>query len=277
MLGKNGFSVLMSVYKNDDAACLQEALASIFAQTYLPAEVVLVADGPLSVEADAVLELYKIKCKIIRLPQNRGLGAALQAGLKECSHPLVARMDSDDICLPTRFELQLAAFAKDKALSVCGGAIEEIDFKTKKPIALRRLPLGDAEIKQFIKFRCPFNHMTVMFKKEDILSCGGYEPKFLMEDYSLWVNCAAKGLKMQNLPQVLVRARMDGKSYQRRGGYKYFKSNKALQEQMLSYGMISLPTYIFNLFVRFSVQVIMPDALRGLFYKVALRSGKNAK
>ncbi len=276
MSGKNGFSVLMSVYKNDDASCLQEALISVFAQTYLPAEVVLVADGPLSPQLDLVLELYKAKCKIIRLPENMGLGAALQAGLRECSFPLVARMDSDDICLPTRFELQLAAFTKDKDLSVCGGAIEEIDSKTQKPIALRRLPQSDAEIKKFLKLRCPFNHVTVMFKKYDILSCGGYEAKFLMEDYSLWVKCAAKGLKMQNLPQVLVKVRMDGKSYQRRGGYKYFKSNKALQDEMLALGMISAPEYFFNLLVRFCVQVLMPNSVRGLFYKAALRS-KNAR
>lgn len=274
---KNSFSVLMSVYKNDDALCLKEALDSIFAQTIPPAEVVLVSDGPLTDKLDAVLGEYKDKCKIIRLPHNMGLGAALQTGLKECSYSLVARMDSDDICQPDRFELQLAAFEKDAKLSICGGAIEEIDFKTKETIALRRLPQTDAEIKQFLKLRCPFNHMTVMFKKADILACGGYEAKFLMEDYSLWVNCAAKGLKMCNLPQILVRARMDEKSYQRRGSYRYFKSNKALQDEMLALGMISLPTYIFNLFIRFSVQVILPNSLRGWFYKKALRSRKNER
>ncbi len=274
---KNSFSVLMSVYKKDDAFCLKEALESVFAQTCPPAEVVLVSDGPLTPQLDTVLDSYKDKCKIIRLPQNMGLGTALQTGLKECSHPLTARMDSDDICQPDRFELQLAAFEKDKNLSICGGAIEEIDFKTKETIALRRLPQTDAEIKRFLKLRCPFNHMTVMFKKADILSCGGYEAKFLMEDYSLWVHCAAKGLKMYNLPQVLVRARMDAKSYQRRGSYKYFKSNKALQDEMLALGVISLPTYLFNLFIRFAVQVILPNSLRSLFYKKALRSGKNAR
>ena len=271
MIGENGFSVLMSVYKNDDAACLQEALASIFAQSCPPAEVVLVADGEVSPQIDLVLELYKAKCKIIRLPHNAGLGAALQKGLGECSHPLVARMDSDDISRPQRFELQLSAFAKDKNLTLCGGAIEEIDFKTKRSIAVRKTPLTDTEIKRFIKTRCPFNHVTVMFKKDDILSCGGYLPFHFLEDYYLWARLAAAGKTMRNLPDVLVDVRSGAQMYARRGGYKYFKSNKALFKEMYTLGLINYPLYIFNLIVRFSVQVVLSNSLRGLFYRRVLR------
>lgn len=265
------FSVLMSVYQKDDAACFKEALQSIFKQTVPPSEVVLVADGPLTPALDAVAAEYQNSLKIIRFKQNQGLGAALQAGLKECSFPLVARMDSDDIALPNRFELQLAVFDADKDLSILGGAIEEIDFKTKGHIAFRRLPQSDAEIKKFIKLRCPFNHMTVMFKKDDILACGGYIPFHFLEDYYLWVRCAAKGLKTANLPDVLVLARADAKLYARRGGMKYFKSNKALYSKMLEEGVINLPTYLFNLTIRFCVQVLFANSLRGAFYRRFLR------
>jgi len=265
------FSVLMSVYKNDDSACFKEALQSVFSQTLPPAQVVLVADGPLNEPLEQVVAQYKDALTIVRLKQNGGLGAALQAGLKECAYPLVARMDSDDISLPNRFELQIKAFEADKNLSIVGGVIREIDFKTKEQKALRVTPLKDKEIKRYLKTRCPFNHVTVMFKKQDILDCGGYLPLHLMEDYYLWARCAAAGKKMLNLPDILVNVRVDAKMYGRRGGYSYFKSNKAVYKKMLELGIVNRPLYLFNLTVRFCVQVMLPNTARQIFYGRVLR------
>ena len=85
-------------------------------------------------------------------------------------------MDSDDISLPDRFEKQIKAFETDKDLSVLGGAIREIDSESKEEVSFRRLPQSDAELKNFLKTRCPFNHMSVMFRREAVLECGGYIP-----------------------------------------------------------------------------------------------------
>lgn len=265
------FSVLMSVYRKDNPAWFREAVQSVFSQSCTPAETVLTADGPLTEELEAVIDEFKDKLKIVRLEKNMGLGAALNAGLKECSYPLVARMDSDDISLPDRFEKQIKAFEADKDLSVLGGAIREIDSESKEEVSFRRLPQSDAELKNFLKTRCPFNHMTVMFRREAVLECGGYIPLHLMEDYYLWARMAAKGCRFANLADILVNARTDKNLYSRRGGWKYFKSNKAIADKMLSLGLISLPVYLFNLAVRFCVQVIMPNSVRSIFYKKALR------
>lgn len=124
-----------------------------------------------------------------------------------CKYPLVALVDADDINLPTRFEKLLNCFERDCALSVVGGQIEEADPVTLKPFAEEKVPLTDADIKNYIKTRSPFNQMTVMLKKEDVLKAGGYRTYHLFEDYDLWVRMAAAGLKMQNLPDTLVKGK----------------------------------------------------------------------
>ena len=264
----------MSVYAKDKAPYLKEALDSVINQTRPPDEIILIADGPVPQDITDMLESYKktTPClKVFYHPLNQGLGPVLAQGAVYCSHNLIARMDSDDICAPERFEKQLACFAQDADLSIIGGQIEEFDAKTLKTIARRNVPLTDAEIKERLKSRSPFNHPSVMFKKTDILAAGGYRPFHLFEDYDLWMRMAARGLKMRNLPDILLRMRVDSNLYARRGGWKYFKSNKAAQDELLKLKIISLPRWVFNITVRFTAQVLMPNPVRSLFYKRALR------
>ena len=261
----------MSVYVKERPAWLEESLNSVFGQTVSPAQVVLVCDGPLTPELDGVIDKFKDKLTLICLQKNGGLGPALNEGLKHCTYDLVARMDTDDIALPDRFEKQLKVFSQDKDLAVLGGAIMEIDSETKQEVSFRRLPQSDGEIKQFLKTRCPFNHMTVMFRKQAVSDCGSYLPLYFMEDYYLWARMAAKGCKFGNLADILVNARTDKNLFERRGGWKYFKSNKAIAGKLLELGLISYPTYLFNMAVRFCVQVLMPNKVRSIFYKKVLR------
>lgn len=110
-----------------------------------------------------------------------------------------------------------------------------------------------------------------MFKKNLILQVGNYQPFHLMEDYYLWARCAAQHFKMGNMSSILVRVRVNAAMYGRRGGWEYFKSNVALSAALRRWGLISWPVYLFNLAVRFTVQVAMPNFLRSLFYKKILR------
>ena len=104
------FSVLMSVYTKEKPLFLSESIRSIVNQTLMPNEVVILKDGPITVELNLVLEGFKNEypdiIKIIPLKENIGLGLALRKGMLECSNDYVARMDSDDICDEKRFELQ---------------------------------------------------------------------------------------------------------------------------------------------------------------------------
>ena len=104
------FSVILSLYFKEQPSYLIQSLDSIFSQTLLPDEIVLVKDGPLTPELDNIVSEYEKRyniIKVIPLEKNLGLGKALNEGLKHCSHDLVARMDTDDIAYPNRFEKQV--------------------------------------------------------------------------------------------------------------------------------------------------------------------------
>ena len=268
------FSVLMSVYAKDRPAWVRQALDSVLSNTTKPTEVVVVIDGPVSADLQVVLDEFSSKfqqIKLYPLQKNGGLGPALAYGLQQCSNELVARMDADDISLPDRFEKQLAYFTAHPDTAVLGGQIQEIDGETLQPVAIRTVPQTDAEIKRFLKTRCPFNHMTVMFKKLAVLAVGNYTPFHLMEDYYLWARLAAKGYQMANLPDIVLHARVDAALYGRRGGWKYFKSNYAISNKLCELNLISWPIHAFNTGVRFGVQVLMPNSMRSYFYRKALR------
>ena len=265
------FSVLMSVYHKDNPVWLKQAIESVLNNTVKPNQIVLVVDGQISNELEQVLIEYKDSLDILRLEQNSGLGIALQQGLLKCKYPLVARMDSDDISLPNRFELQLKEFENNPNLTMVGGYIQEFDSQTNEKTSIRKVPLLDNQIKQYIKTRSPFNHPTVMFKKEDVLKVGNYQTFYQMEDYYLWARLVNAKLQMKNIPEILLNFRTDKNMFSRRGGYKYFKSNKEISKQMLKMKIINYPYYLFNISVRFITQVLMPNNIRTLFYKKVLR------
>ena len=261
----------MSVYCKDSQEWLRKAIESIISQTAKPKEIIIVCDGPLTPELDKVLLEKNNYIKTHRLEKNMGLGEALRQGLEQCSCGLVARMDSDDISVPDRFEKQLAFFEKNPGLAAAGGFIEEFDSQTLKPVSIRKVPLTEAEIRKFLKSRNPMNHVSVMFRKDAVMKVGGYKTFPLLEDYYLWARMAAMGLTLMNQPDILVKVRVDANMYGRRGGFKYFKSNLALSRKLKELGLITLPEHIFNACVRFCVQVLMPEQLRSFFYKKALR------
>lgn len=267
------FSVLMSVYAKEKPEYLRESLDSILCQTVMPTEIVIVKDGPLTEELDAVIASYEEKhpglYTLVPLPENRGLGLALREGMLHCNHELVARMDSDDICRKDRFEKQLAAFEADPALDVVGSYILEFEESPEHTVCRRTVPLTDTEIKQYQRKRDGFNHVSVMFRKSAVLKAGNYQHCPLMEDTLLWVNMFKSGAVGQNIPEDLVYVRIGKDMYERRGGYAYYKKYKAARKQIRKTGYISYFDYISSLFVQFVV-AMMPNKLRGFVFKKIL-------
>lgn len=272
------FSVLISVYKNDEKEYLKEALDSVINQTVKPNEIVLVEDGPISEELNNFIDNYandsKYEFKIIKLNKNQGLGNALRIGLENCKYQIVARMDSDDICLPNRFEKQILEFEKNKNLSILGGMIEEFIETPENIIGKREVPLEDNDIKEYLKSRCPFNHMTVMFKKDDVIKVGNYIEWHYNEDYYLWLRMYLAGCYFKNLEDTLVYVRVGEEMYKRRGGYEYFKSEKKVQKYMLENKIINPVKYMYNVLLRFCLQVLMPNNIRAFIFKKFARKSK---
>lgn len=265
------YSVLMSLYKKEKPEYLRLAIDSMINQTVSPDEIVIVEDGPLTDELYAVLDEYSMLHRV-KNETNLGLGISLQKGLLATKNDVVARMDTDDIAGISRCEKQLEFLNSNPDISVVGGQIEEFIGSPDHIVAKRIVPLKDIELKEFNKKRCPFNHMTVMFKKKDITEAGSYQDWFWNEDYYLWNRLALAGKKFANLPDVLVLVRTGEDMYQRRGGIKYFQSEAKLQKFMLDNNIINKPRYLINISERLVLQVLMPNKLRGWIFRTFARN-----
>ena len=180
------FSVLMSLYIKEKPEYFKACMDSILSQTVRPDQIVIVKDGPITAELEQMLEQYTLQdpslYTLVPLETNRGLGLALAEGVLHCRNELIARMDTDDICRPDRFEVQLSEFEQDPMLDVCGSHIVEFEDDPSRIVTQRRVPLTDAEIKAYQKRRDGVNHVTVMFRKSKVLAAGNYQSCLLMED-----------------------------------------------------------------------------------------------
>lgn len=270
------FSVAMSVYKNDNPIFFDRALQSITEnQKVMPTEIVIIVDGPVDKKINAVIEKYSEKygnLNVIRLDKNAGLGNALKLAIENAKYELIARMDSDDVSAPNRFEQQLEIMTKNSAVDIVGGDISEFIGDENNIVAKRKVPILDKEIKEYLKTRCPFNHMTVMYKRSAVLKSGNYIDLFYNEDYWLWIRMVENNCIMANTGTILVNARVGEDMYKRRGGKQYFNSEMFLQKYMLKNGIINLPTFVLNSSKRFVVQMLLPNAIREWVFKTFART-----
>lgn len=271
------FSVLLSVYRKEQPAYLLQCLTSIFNQTLLPDEVVLVKDGPLTDALDEVIEIFCRKypaLKVIPLTENQGLGKALNEGLKHCSYDLIARMDTDDIAKPERFAKQVAVFQSYPEFDVVGAWIDEFEGIPKNVISVRQLPEMHEEIVRFAQKRNPINHPVVMFRKSAVEKAGSYQHFPLFEDYYLWVRMLLNDARFYNLPESLLYFRFSPDMFKRRGGWIYARDEFKFQRTLLSIGFIGYSRFVRNVGIRF-VSRIIPNRLRTLLYKKFLRKTRN--
>lgn len=272
------FSVAISVYKNDRAEHFDRALESITdLQSVKPSEIVLVVDGPITEKLDAVIDKYVEKYnnfKVIRLPQNGGLGNALRIAVGNCSHELIARMDSDDVAVSTRFEEQLKFFSDNEKIDIVGGDITEFIDDEDNVVGKRVVPVKHEEITEYMKRRCAFNHMSVMYRKAAVQRAGSYLDLFWNEDYYLWIRMMEHGCIFANTGTVLVNVRTGADMYKRRGGKKYYQSEVVLQKYMRDRKIITSSTYFMNCAKRFVVQRLMPNSLRGWVFRTFARTCK---
>lgn len=267
------FSVLISLYCKENPVFLRESLNSIFHQTLLPDEIILVEDGPLTPELYAVVEDFAgqhVEIKRVHLEKNVGLGLALNEGLRHCSCELVARMDTDDVAKPERFAKQVDFMARHPDIAVCGSWIDEFIGTTDNVVSYRRIPETPEELAVFGRKRNPLNHPSVMFRKHAVEAVGGYEHFPLFEDYWLWARMQTSGYLIYNLQESLLWFRTSADVYRRRGGWRYATTELRFQYSLWRIGYISFVNMVYNGATRFFVR-ILPNTIRKILYNKMVR------
>lgn len=268
------YSVLMSVYYKEKPEYLKQAIESIQEQTFPTDNFVLVCDGPMTSELDKIIENKQLEMRnvldVVRLPNNVGLGMALNEGIKHCKNELVARMDSDDVAYPYRCDRQMKIFRKYPEVAICSGTVEEFSASLEVIDAKRVLPETNNEIIQFAKQRNPFNHPCVMYKKTAVESVGSYQDFYLLEDYYLWIRMLMAGYQGYNIQEPLLHMRAGSDMYKRRAGWKYTESQVSLFRFMRDKRFINNKQYIKSCMIR-SGSALAPNWLRKLMFKKVLR------
>lgn len=266
------YSVLMSVYHKEQPAYLRDSINSMLNQTVKPDEIVLVKDGPLTEALEKVIYEYKDNpiLNVVELKENVGLGKALNIGLTKCRNEIVARMDTDDICEVERCEKQYKILISED-ISVLGASVAEFIDKKDNIVAYKDVITNHSKIIRRMKYRNAINHPTVMFKKSDVISAGSYQHWFLNEDYYLWIRMILRGYKFMNIDEPLVRMRITNETYLRRGGWKYFITQKKLFDFMLKENFINIMEYIYNNTIRFVTRLLVPNKFREILYLNLLR------
>lgn len=272
----NKYSVLMSIYKNDDPDFLKLALESVYDnQTVKPDEIVVVFDGPLNEKLYAVLGSFKSgKEEVVKYyPQdvNHGLGEALRIGSEYCSGDYILRMDSDDISDSHRFEKQIQYIENHPEIDVVGTDIAEFNHSPdESDKRVRSCPENHDDIVNMGKRRNPMNHVSVCMKKSALMKCGGYQTLLLLEDYYLWLHMIGAGCKLANIHESLVYVRVGNGFDSKRGSKERITGWKVLQDYMLSIGMINKKEAMMNM-MYINVFVKTPSWLKKILYSKILR------
>lgn len=262
-MNKN-YSVLMSVYASESPLNLRQSIDSIKAQDLKPSEFVLVIDGPIGPDLNEVIESFP-EIKLVRLPQNVGLGAALNEGLKHVTNELVARMDSDDIAFPSRMSKQVEKM--NEGYDLISAPVQEFTNTTSYVTGKRDIPYTKEDIIAYSHKRNPFNHPCVMFRKSCVLASGGYNSDFpYFEDYDLWIRMLKNDARVANLSEPLLFMRTDEGMYLRRGGKKYAALMLNFHKHLLKTGWTTKWEYISGALPH-AIVCIMPEFIRRAVYR----------
>jgi glycosyltransferase involved in cell wall biosynthesis len=269
------FALLISVYDGDRPDYVRRALRSAIAdQTVRPDQVIIVRDGPVSAELEQCLDDITATCVIpvtfVPLEHNGGLGPALDRGLAASWFDVVARMDADDIAMPHRFEVQLPLMAE---ADIVGSGLLEFVADTDQIVGQRVPPIDPGRIARYARIHDPFNHPTVVYRRQAVLAAGGYGDHPLMEDYALFARMIQGGARTANVAEPLVFYRVGETAFKRRGGMALLRSEVRLQRQFRRSGFTSPAEYVRNVLVRGGYRLI-PWWLRRAVYRplVALLS-----
>lgn len=268
------YSILTTLYKNDSPKFLKQSIDSMLAQTVLTNDYVIVADGPLTEELDEVLVGYENThnfFNIVRLSENGGLGVALREGLKYCKNDLVARLDADDLSMPTRCEKQLTLFDSDPDLVIVGSDMYEFDSNPDEITDLKHMPSSPEQIYKYGKRRNAFNHSSVMYRKSVIEEHGSYSTMRRSQDIELFSKILYAGCKCRNINEPLIKFRCGDTRVKRKKKWSNVKSDLRIFKNNYKMGYAGFGDYLYVVITQIGF-FILPTKLAGYLYMKLFRT-----
>lgn len=268
MKNSEQFSVLISIYYKEKPFFFKQALDSLMNQSKKPNEIVLVKDGKLTTELEDVITLfitnYPNLFKIVPLLENKGLGNALSFGILACSNEIIARMDTDDICMPTRFEKQIDFLNCNPNIDVVGSNVEEFNIEPGDLKRYRKMPEKGDKLLKYSKFRNPLNHPTVMYRKTKVLAAGNYNGEILLfEDFSLFIRMLKNGSNFYNIQESLLNFRtgLGMEVIKRRSGFFYFKNEWMFSVLALRIKQLNFFEWLFYISTKLPLRMLPPRVI----------------
>ena len=225
----------MSVYRSEKGEYLDRSLQSVWDdQTRKPEQIVLIEDGAIPEELELIIDSFQLrvnasgvaKMVVVKLPVNGGLTKALNAGIKHVTGDLIARMDSDDISAPQRFELQEKFFRENPEIDILGGSMQEFDNE-HECLNVRHYPLTHEDACKYIVKACPLAHPAVMMRRRIFDEGLHYDERYRMsQDIKLWYDAILAGYRMANLQEIVLFFRQQGDVFRRRSRVKAWNEFK---------------------------------------------------
>lgn len=266
----SGVCVLMSTYASEKADNLKISLESLYGQTIAPERIVLVVDGEIDGDQEAVLADFSMntsgpKLTLVRLPQNGGLAAAMNAGLAYCDCPYVMRMDSDDVCLPDRLEHQVRYMHENPDIDLVSCWSEEFGEGLPKS-QFKVSPTQHEALRQALCWRNVIAHSGILVRTETLRRIGGYRADFgLLEDYDLYVRLMTAGARFHVIPKVMLRVRTSLSQKQRRGNFKYALKEIKFRLNCLRVGFIKAHQFLLITTLYTAFRIITPGIRQRLY------------
>lgn len=210
-------SVIMSTY-NANPEHLRQAISSILKQTYQNFELIIVNDGSTTINPEEIIKSFSDDRIIyIHMEENQGLTKCLNVALDHCRGDFIARMDDDDIALPTRLEKQVEFLRDNPEANIVGSYVEYFGEKT----GIHVVKMDNDREKQQIRLlfsNTAIPHPTAMIRRDFLIRYNiRYNEKYKKaQDYALWVDCV-KYSKIDCLPEVLLKYRVHKKQISSKG------------------------------------------------------------
>lgn len=261
----NKIAILTSIYSQTKLKEFEQSISNI---DFEICDVFLYIDGVINNNLEnLILNYFNTKriFKIIRENENKGLAYGLNKLINialKMGYCFLARVDTDDICVAERFNLQRNFLIENKSIDIVGSYVEEFG----KLHGIVKYPLTHIEMINFFPKRNPLAHTSVMFKNTYFIKAGLYPLNTLRdEDTYFWIKGFQNGCIFSNIPKVMVRVRIDDEFFKRRKTFEKIRADFFTRIYVISVLKLSKLNYIYSLL--FFIFNLTPNFLYFQIYK----------